>query len=83
MADQIMIMTLLLCMNATFGFYIYIRFSPRKMILIAMPESEYERYKESIPPLSKLNPYGWKLAIGMGSTIAGCLLLLIKLFLIH
>jgi len=78
-----MIMALLLCMNGTFGLYIYLRFSPRKRILVAMSEDEYERYKESMPPLSKLNPYGRKLAVGMCSTIAGCLLLLFKLFLVH
>lgn len=83
MADQIMIMALLLCMNATFGLYIYLRFSPKKQILVAMPEDEYKRYEASMPPLSRLNPYGRKLAVGMGSTIAGCLLLLFKLFLFH
>lgn len=79
-AETVMIMLLLLTMNSAFGLYIYIRFGPKQLFMIELPEEEQRRYKERLPPLSKLNGYGRKLFLFSGLTVAISLLLLSELF---
>lgn len=79
-AETAMIMLLLVTMNSAFGLYIYIRFGPKKLFMIELPEEQYRRYKESLPPLSKLNGYGRRLLLFTCLTVTASLLLLSELF---
>ena len=78
--QTVMIMTLLLTMNSAFGLYIYIRFGPKRLFMIEMSEEQCRRYKESLPPISKLNGYGRKLVLFTCLTVIISLLLLFELF---
>lgn len=78
--QAMLIMALLITMNTAFGFYVYMRFGPKKLMMVVLPDSEYRVFEERLPPLSKLNPHGRKLALYGCLTIAVSLLILSELF---
>jgi len=76
-----MILLLLMFINSTGGFYIYLRFSPRELVMVAMSKEEYDNYHESFPPLALLNIFGRKLVLLACACIAISLWLLSELLL--
>lgn len=81
MHDTIMILTLLLFINGAGGFYIYLRFGPRKLVMVSMSKEEYDNYHEALPPIALLNSFGRKLALLACASIVISLWLLSELIL--
>jgi len=81
MYDTFMILALLMFINCAGGFYIYLRFGPRKLVMIAMPKEKYDEYFESLPPIALLNKFGKRLLSLACASIAIALFLLSKLFI--
>ncbi|WP_157821237.1 hypothetical protein [Mariprofundus ferrinatatus] len=75
-----MILILLVCMNATFGFYVYIRCCPREEVMIAMREDEYARFEDAVPPMKMLNPLGRRIALLTYASASASLLLISELY---
>ncbi|ATX80344.1 hypothetical protein Ga0123461_1938 [Mariprofundus aestuarium] len=61
--QTVMILALLFCMNITFALYVYLRFCACELIMVSMPEEEYELYKDRFPPMAKLNPFGRRMVL--------------------
>jgi len=78
--QTMLIMVLLVTMNSGFGFYIYLRFGPKKLFMIPLPDEEYKKYNERLAPIGKLNSYGRKLTFYALVTIVVSLLILTELF---
>jgi len=81
MYDTIMILALLLFINSAGGFYIYLRFGPRKLVMVHMSKEEHNRYHERLPPITLLSSFGRKLALLACVSIAISLLLFSNLLL--
>lgn len=80
--QTLMIMALLFFMNAAFGLYTYMRFGPKQKMMQATSQQEYDRYDESLPPITRLNAYGRTLALIACLTVVVSLLLLSELLLV-
>jgi len=76
-----MILLLLMFMNSSCGFYIYLRFGPKKIIMIKVSEEKYKQYEESLPPIVLLNSFGRKLALLAFACVALSALILSELLL--
>lgn len=76
-----MILALLMFINSTGGIYIYLRFAPRKLVMVAMSKEEYDNYYELLPPIALLNSFGKKLALLACACIVISSLLLSELLL--
>jgi len=76
-----MILALLFCMNITFALYVYVRFCPCELIMVSLPEVEYEPYKDRFPPMAKLNPFGRRMVLYTYATAVTSLLIVSELYL--
>ncbi len=81
MHDTIMILALLMFINSAGGFYIYLRFGPKKLVMVAMSKEAYDNYFELLPPIGLLNSFGKKLALLACACIVISLLLFSELLL--
>jgi len=79
MYDTFMILVLLMFINSAGGFYIYLRFGPRKLIMATASEDKHDEYFESIPPVALLSSFGKKLVLLACTAVGIALLLLSKL----
>ncbi|MDQ6997213.1 MAG: hypothetical protein Q9M17_00685 [Mariprofundus sp.] len=76
-----MTLALLFFINSAGGFYIYLRFAPKKWVMVHMSAEEYNSYHERLPPITLLSNFGRKLALLACVCIAISLLLFSKLLL--